>query len=288
MKRYKEIVFLLKSMLRTEFSDIKVWLGYIIGIFIIIQNSLNYILYSYEESEPVNVLENYLVATNNPQTIIFISLGIFLIYSNSPYMKGNVQYVLMRTGKKKWDSAVNCYIALQAVFYNIVLFVAAIVACSVKGYWGNIWSVPIKRIAEGKTFGYGMQVNFSGTTFLEAVSPYAAVALTMLLAFLYHYMLGLIIYVCGLYFGGFVGVVAGFGIHLLGFLIMSEGFNILIAFSLLGRTIPVLQIGDGTQTNIITSIIIFILIIMAMQTLSTRIIKVVDLDIKKREDELNE
>lgn len=275
-------------MIKSEFTDFKIWIGYIIGLFIVLQNSFYFIMYSYEESEPVNVLENYLVATNNPNTVIFLSLGIFLIYSNSPYMKGNAQYFIYRTGKRRWKESIFCYILLQAVFYNILLFLLSVISISPNGYWGNIWSVPLCKVTEGGTSGYGLQVNFLYRPFMECVSPYTAVFLTLFLFILYHYLLGLIIYVFSLCANGYWGILAGLGIHFLGFLIMSEGYYFLIDFSLLGRSLPVLQIGEGTQTSILGSVTVFVSLIIFMQTVLSKVIKVVDLDINKREGDFNE
>lgn len=259
---------------KAQLKSKRIWLGYMVGIVLIIHHSFAYIQYADEIGEPVNVLEPFLIAANNPNSIVFLAVGWLLAISGVPFVDNISYYIIYRTGRKKWNFAIVLYMCFQAVIYYIVLLVSTMIAGVQNGYWGNVWSYPITKVTVNAGGKYN--INFPYTEMLETKSVYMAVIYTLVLAIGYAILLGLLIYVVSLLCRRNMGPLVGVLFHFLGYEIMKEGLGYNIDFSLLARSMPALQIGNTALTDIGGTVILYLLGIIILIGLSKKIIRFID------------
>lgn len=268
---------------KAQFKSKRMWLGYMVGIVLIINHSVAYTQYAIEIGEPINVLEPFLIATNNPNSVVFLILGWLLAMSGTPFIDNISCYIIYRTSRKKWNFAIVLYICFQAIIYYIVLLVSTIVVGIRNGYWGNVWSYPIAKVTINAGGKYN--INFPYTELLEVKSVYASVTYTLVLAIGYAILMGLLIYVVSLFGKRNVGSLAGVLFHFLGYEIMKEGLGYNIDYSMLARSIPALQIGDNALTSISDTCILYFFGVVILIELSQEIIRFVDLRVSSAMEE---
>ncbi|MGN0154611.1 MAG: hypothetical protein ACI4A3_09170 [Lachnospiraceae bacterium] len=268
--------------LRIQMKSKRVWLGYLTGIVLIINQSMEYIRYAGELGEAVNVLEPFLVAVNNPNTIIFLVLGWMLVISSTPFIDTMSFYVIHRTSRKNWNRAILVYIIIQAVLYYFILWLATVIISFQNGYLANVWSYPLIKTASGIHSSY--DINFPYIELVNAENIFSVFIHSFLLAVLYAVMLGILTYVVSLAFRHNIGPVFGVAFHFLGYEIMKEGLGFAIDYSLLARSVAVLQIGKGALVNVFDTYLIFLIGIVILAELSQKIIAYIDFPKASREE----
>lgn len=117
MNKMKDILKICVYQFRIQMCSKRVWLGYLLGIVIIMKQSFGYFVYADSLKEPVNVLEAFVVAGNNYNTAMFLILGWLLVISEAPFVNSISFYLIYRTNKKNWNTAMILYIFCQAVIY---------------------------------------------------------------------------------------------------------------------------------------------------------------------------
>lgn len=100
MNRIKEILSLCIYEFRIQITSKRVWLGYLVGIVIILKQSVEYLAYADNIEEAVNVLDAFIISGNNYNTVMFLVLGWLLIISEAPFVDNNSAYIIYRTQKK--------------------------------------------------------------------------------------------------------------------------------------------------------------------------------------------
>ena len=85
MRSAKEILRLCAYEFRVQFASVRVWLGYLIGIVLVLRQTAEYLAYAAHFGEPVNVLEGFLIAGNSSNTVMFLVLGWLLVISGFKY-----------------------------------------------------------------------------------------------------------------------------------------------------------------------------------------------------------
>ena len=93
---------------------------------------------------------------------------------------------------------------------------------------------------------------------------------------MYGIVLALVLYVFNLFTNQIVGAVAAFLFHFLGYELMKEGYMVIIKYSLLARSVPVLLIGSELDATLPQSYVLFALLIVILIFISGRIVKYVD------------
>lgn len=120
-------------------------------------------------------------------------------------------------------------------------------------------------------------VYFPYTSFIKEISVFQAFLYTWILCFLYGLILGLFLYTFNLFSNQIAGAVAVFVFHFLGYEIMKEGFMVIIRYSLLARSIPVLQIGEDLGVTFHGTLLVYAIIIFMLNAMSKKIVKFTDL-----------
>lgn len=276
MSRIKDILKICLYEFRIQMSSKRVWLGYMVGIVIIMKQAFGYLQYAGSTGEPINVLETFVVCGNNANTVMFLVLGWLFVISEAPFVNNNSLYLIHRTSKKNWNAAMILYIILQAVIYYSIVAVFTIFFSVQRGFFANIWSSPLVELTKSIDRGIAFNVGFTYEAFIKEVSVFQAFFYTWLLGMVYGVILGLCLHTFNLFARRAVGVAVTFLVHFLGYEIMQEGFMMLIKASLLGRSIPVLQIGGVSDVTLPGTLLIYLASIVALCSASGKIVKYMD------------
>lgn len=275
MRSIKEIFRLCVYEFRVQLASARVWLGYLIGIVLVLRQTAEYLAYAAHFGEPVNVLEGFLIAGNTSNTVMFLVLGWLLLISAAPFVDSNTGYLIYRTKKRLWNRAVVLYLAVQAFIYYGILALASILFSARSGFLANVWSRPLVRLAGGGDLSL-YDVYFPFQEFIHKFSVVSSFFQTWLLLFCYALLLGLFLYVFSLLSGQLTGVTAAFLFHFLGYETMKEGLGFIIRYSLLARSVLVLQTGSGADAQLFDTYVLYIGLIILMILLSDIFIKKVD------------
>ena len=275
MRSTREVLRLFAYELRIQLASARVWLGYLIGIVLVLRQTAEYLAYAAHFGEPVNVLEGFLIAGNTSNTVMFLVLGWLLVISAAPFVDSSTRYLIYRTKKSLWNRAVVLYLAVQAFIYYGLLALASILFSAGKGFLANVWSRPLVRLAGGGDL-LSYDVYFPFEEFIHEYPVYSSFFQTCLLLFGYAFLLGLFLYVFSLFSGQLTGVTAAFLFHFLGYETMAEGLGLITRYSLLARSVLVLQVGSGADAQIFDTYVLYATLIFLMILLSDVFIKRMD------------
>ncbi|GFI22825.1 hypothetical protein IMSAGC011_01601 [Lachnospiraceae bacterium] len=276
MNKVKDILKICVYQFRIQMVSKRVWLGYLLGIVIIMKQSFGYFVYADSLKESINVLEAFVIAGNNYNTAMFLVLGWLLVISEAPFINSNSLYLIYRTNKKNWNAAMILYIFYQAIIYYSLIAGCTMLFSVKNGFFSNVWSNPIVRLTENVDKIKEINVYFPYTAFIKEISVFQAFLYTWILCFLYGLILGLFLYTFNLFSNQIAGAVAVFLFHFLGYEIMKEGFMVIIKYSLLARSIPVLQIGEDLGVTFHGTLFVYAITIFMLNGVSKNIVKFTD------------
>ncbi len=272
----KDIIKLCVYEFRIQMTSKRVWLGYLVGIVIVLNQALGFVRYGAFIGEPVNVLEAFIIVGNCDRTIMFLAVGWLLIMSEAPFVDRISFYALYRTKRSRWNRAMLLYIVCQAVIYYAVIAIVVMAVSGVNGYFANIWSVPFMRVLEPMSGAGDFNVDFPSADFADVESVFTGFAHTFALQVLYAVLLGILVYVVSQVTSRMAGPVAAFILHFLGYEIMKEGYGFTITYSLLARSIPAFQVGNLPLADLFQSYLIFAVFILVLVGISGRAVRYMD------------
>jgi hypothetical protein len=155
-----------------------------------------------------------------------------------------------------------------------------------RGFLANIWSNPLVSLTKMVDKITEFNVYFPYASFIKEVSVVKAFLYTWLLCCLYGLILGLFLYVFNLFSNQMAGAIAAFSFHFLGYEIMKEGYMVIIKYSLLARSIPILQIGENLGVTFHETLLVYTVIIFLLITVSNKIVRYADFrEVSKGEGE---
>lgn len=273
MNSVKRICKICGYLFRTHRSSVRMWLGYLLGIVMVMQQAFGYLVYAADAGEPINLLEAFIVVGNNYNMSMFLALGWLLVVSDAPFLNDSTRYVLCRSNRKEWNRAAYCYIFLQAAIYYALMAGATAVFSMGNGYSANIWSAPLFALTEDARTAAAYNVSFLYPSLIRTVSVFAAFFFTWLLNFLYGLILGLLLYAADLFLPSVMGAGAVFLFHFLGYEVMKEGYMLSMRYSLLARSIAALQIGARVETTVPETLIVYAVIILLLCAVPNRLVR---------------
>lgn len=273
MSSVKRILKICGYLFRTHQSAARVWLGYLLGIVMAMQQAFGYLAYAADAGEAINVLEAFIVVGNNYNRSMFLALGWLLVVSDAPFINDSTRYVLCRSNRKEWNRAAYLYIFLQAVVYYALMAGATVVFSAGNGYFANIWSAPLAALTDDVQAAAAYNVSFSYPSLIRTVSVFTAFFCTWLLNFLYGLILGLLLYAADLFMRPILGAGVAFLFHFLGYEVMKEGYMLSMRYSLLARSIAALQIGGAVETTVPETLVVFAVIAILLCAVPNRIVR---------------
>lgn len=263
MNNIKSIIKICAYEFRIQMTSKRVWLGYLLGVLIILHRSLDYYIYAESLGEMVNVLETFIIAGNDASTIMFMVLGWFLIISEAPFVNSNAQFLVCRTNRHKWNASMLLYITLQGIIYYSTLAIATIMLGLGKSFGRNAWSGVLIKLAEESSQN-NVPVFFPYISFIKKMSVYEAFGCTWTLSLLYGIILGIVLYIFSQAVNRVVGAAIAFSFHFWGYEIMEEGLGVVVKYSLLARSMPAPQMNEYSGTSIGHTILIYAFLIWVL------------------------
>lgn len=275
MNNIKSIIKICAYEFRIQMTSKRVWLGYLIGVVILLHRSVDYFMYADSFGETVNVLEPFIIAGNDASTIMFMVLGWLLIISEAPFVNSNAQFLICRTNRQKWNIAMLLYIALQGAVYYSILAMSTMIFSLGRSFGRNAWSSILIKLAENP-YQNNVLVFFPYTSFIKKLSVYAAFGYTWALSLLYGIILGIILYTFSQATNRLVGAAAAFLFHFWGYEIMEEGLGVVVKYSLLARSMPAPQMSGYSGASIGQTLLIYFLLIWVLVSVSNKISRNID------------
>lgn len=265
---------LILYQLRLQKGYLRVWLGYMTGAVLIMNEAMAYVRYAKDMGQAIQILEPFMVAVNNPNTVVFVVIGWLLVISSVPYLDAASMHAVYRTDHKRWNRAVCMTIIIQAFLYYAVLLFATVVISIPYGYWGNCWSYPLVSLSSGTM---AVDVMFADRQLVNTETLYCVFGHSFFLMFLYAVLIGVFTYAASLAFSRRIACVMGVLFHFLGFEIMKEGMGMIITCSALAHSIAVLQLGDNAMESISQTYLYFCISIWFLIQLCGKFIRWFDL-----------
>lgn len=260
---------------RLHWSSKRVWMGYLTGMAVMLWQTSGVIRYAESTGEVYQAMEPFIVAMNKTDTVLFAVLGWLLIISDAPFIRDNALYILHRTEKRIWNGAILRYLVGQGILYYLVLAFSGM-GMGYRGYLANSWSWPVQQLAKSSFIGADFGIQFDAPLYIQKISVYQALGITLGLSLLYGLMLAFFLYAFSLLADQMAGMVAVFAFHFLGYEIMKEGFMLNVRWSLMARSISILQIGADTDISLTETICIYIAVLWFLSALSYGLIRYTD------------
>lgn len=126
-----------------------------------------------------------------------IRLAGLCFYSNAPFMEREEMFALQRMGRGRWGMKNILYLLWSSLFLtillNVICMIADLPAASLTNEWGSVLRT---MSVDGAAFGGVFAVD---SAILNQFSPLQVLVIQFLLDFAAFYVLGLLLYVVGLF-----------------------------------------------------------------------------------------
>lgn len=205
-----------KQTFMQEIASARVIMGYLLGLAFLAAGLEDFWHFAAYTGEPVNMLETFIVAEGQTRAGFFWALGYMLVISDAPFVNKGSYLVLYRCKRYAWNMGMTLYVAFQALTYTLLFATVSAVTGICSGYIGKVWSSPVYMLMKDtsgvflKKFGMGFPYE-TVMRKMTVVSAFGSVFLNMLC---YLMLIGMILYVCNLTFGGMWGMAAVVLLHL--------------------------------------------------------------------------
>ncbi|SHH34394.1 hypothetical protein [Desulfosporosinus lacus] len=188
----------------------------------------------------------------DPRLLALIMLGIVFLFCDAPFIDSHQPYVIIRSGKKNWLLGQIAYIIVASAIYFMLIFLVSVLFLLPNITFSSEWGKVLGTLGitdAGNQFNvplgisYALQLNYS---------PIAAMAWSLLMAWLVGTFLGLLIFVLNMRFTREIGVVVSTALVFLQYFCFEAGGFLLYSFS------PVswanLNMLDTTYTSALPSV----------------------------------
>ena len=145
MNELKKIYRVFYGQFLESLMNKRVWVGYIIGISVILKSA--YLFCGYAGERVFQIWEPYLTCFINVGNITLILIGFIVIISDAPFVNHRSLLTLYRISRKQWFWGMSIYILCHAFLYNLVIVGASMLYCSQQGFINNIWSRTLYNLA---------------------------------------------------------------------------------------------------------------------------------------------
>jgi hypothetical protein len=141
---------------------------------------------------------------NNRFYRLFIQFGIVLLFCNAPFATANSNFIIIRTGYKKWFAGQALYILIASFLYTVFVFGATLIPVisnlTFQTTWGEVFST-LAQISNNVSLQiqFGLQLKYDvADAFLH----------TFFLLFLFSFMVGLLIFFMNSFINRISGIIA--------------------------------------------------------------------------------
>lgn len=159
---------------------------------------------------------------------LILMLGIIILFANSPFIEEEYNYLIIRSGKKKWVLGQIFYMITATALYFIVIFLLTVILVLPNIYPSFEWGKIITTIANtNATEQIELVIN---SKILLTYSPLTATVLSFIISWAAGSILALIMFLINLRCKNFVGIIAAIFIVFLDRAIFSNFPNFKLAY----------------------------------------------------------
>ena len=97
--------------------------GFILGLTVIIKNSLHYT--QFVGAHTVNVVEPYIINFSNKGDAMIMILGCLIVMADAPFIDTDSFYLVHRVKRKQWYVGMWLYMTTMCIAYYLILFLTS-------------------------------------------------------------------------------------------------------------------------------------------------------------------
>ena len=187
-----KVILITRGILRQEMRNVRVIMGYMLGLTLLAMGLYDFLRYTIQIKEPVNILEAFIVTENQSIAGIFWVIGYLLIIADAPFVKANTCMILYRSGRHAWSMGMVFYVLIQAFLYTACFAAFSAVASIPYGFWGRLWSSPVYMLATNTSDAIAREYNvyFEGMAMMKHMTVLQAFGITFLYMLCYLAFIG--------------------------------------------------------------------------------------------------
>jgi hypothetical protein len=223
-------------MLKESWMSPFVICGYLLAFAAALHGAFPFVKYT--DQTTMNVLEPFIILCSERSQISWVLFGYLILMCNAPFINSRSEQALIRTTRMRWSDGMLMYLLLQSLMYYLFLFMVTVIMAAPHGYVGNMWSQVLYSVAR---FGSGVEKEIGlyvpDITLLQSWSVNQAAIHSFFLLFLYSFFLALILFIGNMALHWLAGSIIAFGIHFVGYMLLSDAMFGKIKYSLLAQSI---------------------------------------------------
>lgn len=276
MRKIKKALYLFEGQFQESVGKSRVWIGYLIGVSVVIFATYRYIGYTNERV--YQIFEPYLVCMSDFVNILLLLIGYFIIISDAPFVTHRSVLALYRSSRSQWFCGMSLYIVIHSFLYYILpLFLSCLYGIR-QGYLNNLWSRPFRLLVESPSQRalelWHLTRPFSGAGY-DGMEPVEALFHTLLFIVMYSIILATILFAFNLLFNRAVGTAIVAAVHILGYILAFAGFGHEFSqWSLIYQTM--FMCNPLSSTNVLHTYLYFLLILCLFYFIAPYFLKYAD------------
>ena len=230
------------GLIITQFRNPRIYLGFFFAAVIAYIPTKSYLDFSIAIKEKINMLEPFIMIGSLRQYMGMIFLALLFFNSNAPFVNESTTYTIVRCNRYNWAFGCVLYIVISTIIFYIIIFIITVVMSAFHGYIVNAWSQPMYILSQTESrsvyYIYGAYFNYYFIP--QNMLPISAAIKTFVLLSCYGICITGIMYIINLWFNNFLGTITAVVIHLLGYVMLSDGLSKIIDYiplinAMLGR-----------------------------------------------------
>ena len=173
----------------------------------------------------MQVLEAFIWAFGDSNSILLISLLLLLLFADMPFITTATPFFLSRCSRKIWVLGQMLYIVLATFLYLLFVLFSTCVLCMQYAYPANIWSRTAANLAYSQA---GKELALPATAkIVEMSRPYQVMLGIFGLLLLYTLVMVFIMLLCNLKWGSVAGILGALAFSIYGALLNPENISVL-------------------------------------------------------------
>lgn len=260
------------DLLGSQRRNPRAYIGLLGGIIIALIPTINYLKFSMAIEEPISVFEPFVMMGSLRHYMTMTFLCLLFILSDAPFIIERTPYIIVRARKSNWAWGCILYIFATTIIYYIIIFLVTFFVSLRYGLIVNAWSQPMYIVSQLQPYTvYDLfSVDFRYLQLIREFLPARAAINTIILLISYGTCMITMMYVINLGLNKYMGTIFIIGIHLFGYVLLSDGYQKIIDYmpltnALLGRhNLGNVSFSDSMFFSLRIFVILFILIILLM------------------------
>lgn len=209
-------------------GDRKAWAAFALCLAFCVINVSPYVSYVSALGYELQAVEAYVIIGSSLHYFTGILLGALLLLSDAPFIGSRSPYEILRAGRRVWLRGQAYYILFSGLLYTFIAIVFTVIIASLTGsvYFENTWSEAMVLLAKRQPQFTILQfkLSFPYGEFIDTVSPYGAMLISLFFNSCYICLLSLCMFVVNLYSSRGFGWLAAILVHIGGYVIIANGF----------------------------------------------------------------